>query len=164
MHPVATWWLHDITKLPICWLFGEFDKGGNYEYKGDPDREAMYCAFVYDGATCRYYEGTLSDGLLHLDQVHAYVRRYTRKEERRAELEFTPGKESGAEIVIIEDGLHTGTWDIDSGNTYISTYTWCCRSRDMIRVEGLRAAIEDYRIEIGPDSLNVSRRDSPKSS
>lgn len=156
---VATWWLHATTGLPICWLFGEYDRGGNYEYEGDPDREAMYRAFVYDGTICRYYEGTLSDGLMYLDQVKIGVRRRSAEEERDFdELPFDDGKESGVVFAFVENGLHTATEEISSGDIYIATHVWWCRSVGMMRVEGLRAALEDYQIEIQPDRLIVSRR------
>lgn len=159
MHPVATWRLHDATKLPICWLFGEYDRGGNYVYKGDSAREAIYRAFVYDGTICQYYEGTLATGLLCMNQVQAYVRRRSGEEERALyELEFAPSEESGAEIFLFEDGLHIATEEISSGDIYIATHVWRCRSADMITVEGLRARLEDYRIEIEPDRLIVSAR------
>lgn len=162
-HPspvVATWWLHDTTGLPICWLFGEYDQGGGYEYQGDPNREAVYVAIVYDGTTCRYYEGTLSSGLRYMEQLQLGIRRRSAKEEQDFdELEFDDGEEAGVALAFVENGLHTSTMTIASGDVGIATYGWRCRSiTEPVGAEGLRVSIEDYRIEIEPDRLIVSFR------
>src|SRR3954454_1544277 len=61
-YPVTTWRLHDITKLPMCWLFVEYD------------RDDEFIPFTYDGTKYRVYEGNQTRRLSVVEQVAVYGR------------------------------------------------------------------------------------------
>lgn len=146
MYPVATWKLHDITKLPICWLFGEYD------------REGEHVAFVYDGEVYRLYEGSQSQGLLPVEGVEVYGRRWDDREDMDYPEKFNLDDACGVEIVLMKDGLHLSTLRIGAGDIGISP--WGMRRHDMgeVVVDGLFVELKNYIIDITPDRMTISER------
>lgn len=141
-YPVATWWLHDITKLPMCWLFEE------------DDRENEFVAVVYDGKKCRLYEGNMTSGLRHVTQSDIYGYRQEDMED-----DFAEREQQGVEIIVMEDGLHVftmgiATRDIDSREAY----GWHRKEPVMLYVRMRRVPIEDYRMTITPELVMIARR------
>lgn len=145
MYPVATWKQHDITKLPICWLFSEYD------------REGECIAFIYDGETHRLYEGNLATGLLLIEKVQVYGRRWDEREETDYPERFDLDDACGVKLIIMEDGLCGSAMLI--GANQISISTWGMRRRDTNQlVEGLFVDIKHYHIDITPEAIAISVR------
>lgn len=146
MYPVATWKLHDITKLPMCWLFRA------------AAREEKYTAFIYDGKAYHLYEGSPSQGLLPVEGIDIYGRRWDDREDMDNPEEFDLDDACGVEIVLMKDGLPFSTFQIGAGDIGISTFGMRRHDMGAIHVEGLFVGLKSYRIDIAEDKVTVSKR------